>query len=188
MQYKIIRTKRRTIALYVRRDATVEVRAPLRAKDADIDRFVRSKQDWIISTIDKQRASIAQRAETEPFCGKIKSRGCEKILRLSADVVIKRKVSCCTRIMSVYPSSVRITSARSRWGSCGPHNNICFSWRLILMDDRLIDYVVVHELSHIQWHDHSPKFWAVVAKYIPDYKSRRKALRAAAKELMNWDL
>ena len=184
MQYKITRTKRRTLAIYVRRDATVEVRAPLRAKDADIERFVRSKQDWIISTIDKQRANIAQRAEMEPHCGKTKSHGCEKILRLSADIVIRKKVNYYASIMNVRPNSVRITSARSRWGSCGPQNNICFSWRLILMNDNLIDYVVVHELSHIQWHDHSPRFWAVVAKYMPDYKLRRKALRAAAKELM----
>ena len=175
------------MAIYVRRDATVEVRVPLRAKDADIERFVRSKQDWIVSTIDKQRVNIAQRAENGPLCGKSKSRGCEKILRMVADIVIRKKVVYYTNVMNVFPGSVRITSARTRWGSCGPTNNLCFSWRLVLMDDSLIDYVVVHELAHIQWHDHSPKFWATVAKYMPDHKARRKSLRMAAKNLIDWN-
>ena len=188
MQYTIIRTKRRTLAIYIRKDATIEVRAPFHAKEKDIERFVRSKENWIRAAVDKQRASLRQRAANTPHCGKTKSRGCEKIFRLAAKVIIREKVNYYAGIMNVKPRTVHITSARTRWGSCGPENNICFSWRLVFVDDHLIDYVVVHELSHILRHDHSPKFWAVVEKYMPDYLSRRKELRDTSKKLVacNW--
>ena len=187
MQYKIIRTNRRTLAIYIRSDATVEVRAPRRVKDSEIDRFVRSKEKWIISALEKQRANNAQKSANKPHCGKNKSRGCEKILRLAAKAVIREKVNYYASIMGVQPRTVHITSARTRWGSCGPENNICFSWRLVFVDDHLIDYVVVHELSHILHHDHSPKFWKVVEKYMPDYLVRRKELRAISKKIVAWN-
>ncbi|MDR1061142.1 MAG: M48 family metallopeptidase, partial [Clostridiales bacterium] len=72
-------------------------------------------------------------------------------------------------LMGVSPASMRITGAKTRWGSCSGKNSINFSWRLIMAPNDVIDYVVVHELAHIRQHNHSPAFWAVVAKYMPDY-------------------
>jgi predicted metal-dependent hydrolase len=188
MEYTVVRTSRQTLAIYIREDATVEVRAPRRAKDAEIERFVRSKEKWIRSHTEKQRSVEGARSACAPQCGQTGPRGCTKILRLAADGVIRKKVAFYAKIMGVRPSSVRLTSARTRWGSCGARNNLCFSWRLVLTDDSLIDYVVVHELAHIRVHDHSPRFWAVVTEYLPDHAARRKALRAAAKKLTagNW--
>jgi predicted metal-dependent hydrolase len=182
MNYKITRTDRRTLAIYIRGDATVEVRAPRRSKDIEIERFVQSKERWIRTHTEIQRTILAERSSAEPHCGSA-LRGCTKILRLAANVVIRKSVVCYSKKMGVRPGSLRITSARTRWGSCGAKNNLCFSWRLILVDDALIDYVVVHELAHIRRHDHSPGFWAVVAGFMPDYAVRRKALHAAAKKL-----
>jgi predicted metal-dependent hydrolase len=183
MEYTIVRTGRRTLAIYIRSDATVEVRAPRRVKDDEIERFVRSKERWIRTHREQQRTILQKRSSSETHCGKSGLRGCTKILRLAADRVIHEKVVCYAKMMGVRPGFVRITSARTRWGSCGAQNNLCFSWRLILVDDGLIDYVVVHELAHIRRHDHSPRFWAVVAGFMPDYEVRRKALRATAKKL-----
>ena len=84
---------------------------------------------------------------------------------------------------------VPINSAKTRWGSCSGKNSINFSWRLIMADDYMIDYVVVHELMHIKVHNHSDRFWMHVAAVMPDYKERRLQLKEFQKRVANedWD-
>ena len=73
--------------------------------------------------------------------------------------------------------SIRLSNARSRWGSCHASGRISLNWRLIHMPQHLIDYVVVHELAHLREMNHSPRFWAVVGSVIPDYTARRREMR-----------
>ena len=75
------------------------------------------------------------------------------------------------------PATIRITDARQRWGSCTHKGGLNFSWRLIQAPPEIVDYVVVHELVHINQPDHSKKFWAKVRKIMPDYEHRRKWLK-----------
>ena len=79
--------------------------------------------------------------------------------------------------MGLVPSGVKITSARTRFGSCSGKNGLCFSWRLMQYPPEAIDYVVVHELAHIRHHDHSPAFYALVGQYLPDWEARVKLLK-----------
>ena len=65
---------------------------------------------------------------------------------------------------------IRITSARTRWGSCSTNGTLSFTWRLVLAPPEVIDYVVVHELTHTQIRNHSPIFWRRVAEIIPEFK------------------
>ncbi|MFZ5774310.1 MAG: M48 family metallopeptidase [Thermodesulfobacteriota bacterium] len=81
-------------------------------------------------------------------------------------------------IMGLPVPGFRITGAKGRWGSCG-RDSLNFSWRLVAVEPRLIDYVVVHELCHLRQRDHSAAFWALVAEVIPDWRQRRAALRQA---------
>ncbi|GAG91378.1 unnamed protein product, partial [marine sediment metagenome] len=71
----------------------------------------------------------------------------------------------------------RITSAKTRWGSCGPHGSLNFSYRLIMAPIEIIDYVVVHELAHLRIMNHSKTFWGEVQKLMPDYDVQRKWLK-----------
>ena len=80
-------------------------------------------------------------------------------------------------MMGVMPTSIKITSAKKRFGSCSGQNGICYSWRLMLYPSEAIDYVVVHELAHIRQKNHSPAFYKEVAKILPDYKAREKLLK-----------
>ena len=75
------------------------------------------------------------------------------------------------------PKGVKITSARSRWGSCSRDNQICFSWRLVMAPLTVIDYVLLHELAHIKEKNHSKRFWSYLESILPDYKGRRRWLR-----------
>ena len=83
-------------------------------------------------------------------------------------------------LLGVRHTRLRLSSAGTRWGSASADGSIRLNWRLIHLHQDLIDYVVVHELSHLRHMDHSPQFWAVVASVMPDHAERRRALRRAA--------
>lgn len=74
-------------------------------------------------------------------------------------------------------SSVRIGSARKRWGSCGGDGRLNFTWRLIFNPPEVIDYVIIHELCHVPVRNHSRRFWNKVESFVPDYKMKRKWLK-----------
>jgi predicted metal-dependent hydrolase len=81
------------------------------------------------------------------------------------------------------PPALSLSSARTRWGSCSERSGIRLNWRLIHLPLRLIDYVVAHELAHLVEMNHSPRFWAEVARIFPDWKHARRDLKALAGEL-----
>jgi predicted metal-dependent hydrolase len=84
--------------------------------------------------------------------------------------VIASRVALYSRLTGLQYKSVGITGAQKRWGSCGANNTLNFSWRLVMAPVRVIDYVVVHELAHTRFHDHSKVFWQKVAEIMPDYE------------------
>ena len=81
------------------------------------------------------------------------------------------------------PKQVKITSARTRWGSCSPKGTLNFTWRLVMAPQDVIDYVVVHELAHLRVKNHSQEFWKVVESILPGYKLQRKWLRDNGEKL-----
>ena len=81
-----------------------------------------------------------------------------------------------TPLMKVAPRELKLTSARTQWGSCTSQGVVRLNWQLVTMPLHLIDYVVVHELAHLQEMNHSPAFWRVVESVCPDYAAIRKEL------------
>jgi hypothetical protein len=78
----------------------------------------------------------------------------------------------------LYPRQLRIKSMRTRWGSCGPANDINLNWLLGLAPLSVLEYVVVHELCHIRHRNHSRDFWELVAAHLPDWRQERQWLEA----------
>lgn len=111
------------------------------------------------------------------------------LLKKIAKLHINKRVIHYSNIMKVMPRKLKITSAKTRWGSCSGKNNINFSWRLIMGDKKLIDYVVVHELAHTIEHNHSESFWKIVEHYLPDYKESEAGLKKLGRKLSleKWD-
>lgn len=72
---------------------------------------------------------------------------------------------------------LRLSSARTRWGSCNPRGSIALNWRLVFMPLPVVDYVVAHELAHLREMNHSRRFWSVVEQLCPDWRARRLELR-----------
>ena len=169
MTYEIVRSRRRTGALEVTREGRVVVRAPLRMTQGEIDRFVAAHADWL----EKAKAKVAARPAAQPPLTEAEIAA----LRQRAKAVLSGKVAHYAAIMGVVPTSVKLTAARTRFGSCSGKNNISFSLYLMQYPEEAIDYVVVHELAHIRHHDHSSAFYAEVAKVMPDYRARMKLLK-----------
>ncbi len=169
MQIEIVRSNRKTLALQINRDGIVTARAPNNMSDAVIMRFINEKQGWIEKHL-KRRAE-RKSAYPEPTAEETKA------LTLKAKDYLPKAVEQYGCLMGLKPTSVKITSAKTRFGSCNAKNGLCFSYRLMMYPKEAIDYVVVHELAHIRHHDHSQRFWDLVETYMPDYKIRRKMLK-----------
>lgn len=166
--YELIRSNRRTLALEVR-DGTVRVRAPQRLPRAQIDAFVQGHAAWIEKSLARQRAR--RDAHPEPD----ETQRSEHIRR--AKEILPERVAYYANAMGLHPAGVTITGARTRFGSCSAKGRLCFSWRLMQYPPEAVDYVVVHELAHLVHRNHGPEFYALIERYLPDYKARRKLLR-----------
>ncbi|MDE5593504.1 MAG: M48 family metallopeptidase [Clostridiales bacterium] len=84
------------------------------------------------------------------------------------------RISASTRLSY---SGFALTNARTQWGNCDGKCSIRLNWRLVMLDDELVTYVIVHELCHTAFHDHSSQFWALVQKFLPNYKAIKKRLK-----------
>ena len=91
--------------------------------------------------------------------------------------VLPPKITYYSEKMGLFPTGVRITSARTRYGSCSGKNSLCFSCFLMNCPDAAMDLVVVHELCHIQVKNHGPDFYALLEQVLPDWRERKKLLR-----------
>lgn len=106
--------------------------------------------------------------------------------REGKEILLKRVQHWAEKMDAQY-SAVKVTEARTRWGSCSGQNSLNFSWRLLFAAGKVVDYVVIHELAHTKVHAHSPEFWQVVAAYCPDYESCQQELKELADKLAVWD-
>lgn len=164
--YTLIRSKRKSVSIQVDTDCNITVRAPLRFPQKEIDNILLEKKSWLEKTIVSQREkkkTIKEYSEDDI-----------KILRKKAKEIIPLKVEYYAKLMQVQPASVKINSAKKRYGSCSGTNNLNFSLYLMDKEERFVDYVVVHELAHIKYHNHGKDFYKFIEKFMPDYKERMK--------------
>ncbi len=169
-EYKLIRSKRKSISLEISKNLDIIVRSPYGFPKSEIDRFVTSKNDWITKNLEKMKA------RTEKYPSQI-SEDEAKFLIEKAKKILPDKVAYYSKLMNLYPTALKITAAKTRFGSCSGKDSICFSYLLMRYPDEAIDYVVVHELAHIKHKNHSKAFYTLIEKYLPDYKEREKLLK-----------
>lgn len=94
-----------------------------------------------------------------------------------AEQKLREKVARYAPIVGVKPTATNIRSFKSRWGSCTAKGELEFNWLIMLAPNRMVDYVVIHELCHLIHHDHSPEFWREVMHNLPNYQECRDWLR-----------
>ena len=206
MEYRLIRSDRKTIAIRVLSDGTVEVRAPKRAPQSVIDDALQKHGAWI----QKHKANAVERytpqiGKTAMLFGREFPLAAGRSTVLLDDKILLRYDSppavelakLCQRAASQYfphwlwelaakerlsYANVKITSAKTRYGSCSGKNGICLSWRMACAPKRLIESVMLHELCHTIHHDHGDGFWKEVYRRMPDYDERTKELTEWAKK------
>lgn len=169
--YKLIRSERRTLAMELSPEGDLILRAPRRMPLRLIEQFIASHEKWIA----EHREKIRRRADFDE--AHFSSEEQIQSLITRAKAILPEKTEYWAKIMGVTPTGVRITRAKKRFGSCSPENRIAYSYRLMAYPEEAIDYVVVHELSHIRHKNHSPDFYAFVARFLPDHKAREAILK-----------
>jgi len=175
VSYELRRSARsRSIRIAVDRHGRVRVSAPVRARKEDIERVVHGHRGWIAQAVGKALERRAQlppdlAAETYAHYLRYKER---------ARLLAHRKVKQWNAHFGFTVKRIAIKRFSSRWGSCSYQGNINLHYKLLFLPDRLLDYVVVHELCHLAHLNHSPAFWAAVARVLPDWRTRRAELQS----------
>ncbi len=165
---KIIRSHRRTLSIEITSCGDVLVRAPFWTSASDIDRILIEKKTWI------ERKQKERLQTPKPSC--VTLHEMESMRRRAKEMIPERVLYWSSKTGLCY-SSVRITSAQKRFGSCSAKNALSFSLFLVSFPLDLIDYVVVHELCHTVEHNHSASFYRLLSGILPDWKERQERLR-----------
>ncbi|MDM7463197.1 M48 family metallopeptidase [Tepidimonas taiwanensis] len=162
--YECRRSARRTLGLLAGPQG-LSVRAPRGAAWADIEAFLQHKADWVLTQWRRlaERPRPAWPPRTPALIEQARQRFAERVAHYAP-------------LLGVAPARLRVSDARTRWGSASSRGTIALNWRLVCLPPALLDYVVVHELAHLREMNHGPAFWALVAAVLPDYAQRRAAL------------
>ena len=209
MQYQLLRSLRKTLALSIDRSGALTVRAPLRMPSTQIEAFVREKQPWIaraqarMATLPPPRTPLLlQDGATFPFAGEVLTLYRSSVVRVTlrnhqllypqntvdlapilrwidtqARHALEARVRYFAQVMALTPKTIRLSRAKSRWGSMSSSGTLSLNHALILCPPDVMDYVIVHELCHIPHPNHSTAFWSTVASYMPDFQAKRNWLK-----------
>jgi len=164
--YELTYSDRKTLALQIK-GGKLFVKAPKGTPKKKIDEFVLSHKDWI----EKHQAGYDNMPKPDRLT--------DKEIQALADSAVKyfsENVPYYASLMGVTFNRITIRNQKTKWGSCSQEGNLNFNCLLMLADEPIRDYVIVHELAHRKHMDHSPSFWAEVEKIFPDYKARRDKL------------
>ena len=167
--YQWIRSRRKTIAIQIDREGQVIVRTPYGITKRQVEEFLDEKKDWILQT--RQRVE-KRKTEQIPISEEVRREGIERAKR-----IFPERTAYFAKRMGVDYGRITIREQKTRWGSCSSKGNLNFNWKLVLLDPKLLDYVVVHELAHRREMNHSKNFWKIVEAELPDYRERRRRLK-----------
>lgn len=171
--YTLVRRQVRNLNLRVRADGSVAASAPARVPAAVVDAFVAARADWVRAA---QARAARRRAAAQADEPALPDRA-EALRRLTA-LCEKWYPAFAAQCPGGRMPRVAVRDMRTRWGSCSLRTGtLAFARRLCAMPPAAQEYVVVHEFCHFAHADHSPAFWAEVARHLPDYAARRALLR-----------
>lgn len=202
-EYELLRSRRSTVSITVDGEGRLIVRAPKYMPKRTVDAFVAERGEWIARARVKQaarRVSPHEYSEGERFM----YRGRELTLmygestRIDGDALIAappyrenvrrlfdseaarllpEAVAKMAELSGADCPIVKLTNAKTMWGSCTPSGDVRLNRRLVMAPESALDYVALHELTHLKRRDHSAEFWALVEEHMPDWRERRKWLK-----------
>jgi hypothetical protein len=205
--YTVRRSERaRRVRVNVHASAAVEVVLPVRAPERAAAAAVSELRPWIERRLAEARQAlsrVAERGGTVPYLGqplelvaqqgrtRVHRRGdrllvpagdpreaLERFYRRAARAEIARRLDLASALAGTPYSGLSIRGQRTRWASCSAQGRMSFNWRLLMAPERVLEYVVWHEVCHLQVLDHSPRFWRLLALRWPRYREDRAWLHA----------
>lgn len=170
---EVIRSGRKSIGLEVKADGRVFARIPRRISDRELKKFLNEHKAWIF----QKTRLVEDRQKNQKTTGAVPLKELDRKETQKIKERFMERVQYYSSLMGVIYGRVTIRSQKTRWGSCSAKGNLNFNYQLYYLPPELLDYVVVHELAHRKYMDHSAAFWEEVGKYFPDYKECRKRLK-----------
>jgi predicted metal-dependent hydrolase len=207
VEYRVRRSDRaRRVRVTVDAARGVEVVLPRRAPEREAAAAIRELRPWIerrVAELSVARAAVAARGETVPYLGqtlslisqagrsRVARRGdallvpagdareaaLERWYRRAARAEISPRLDEACSVAGSSYSSLTIRGQRTRWASCSRTGAMSFNWRLLLAPEEVLEYVVWHEVCHLEVMDHSPRFWRLLASRSPGYREHMRWLR-----------
>ncbi len=172
VEYTVRRSARaRNVRVAVYCDASVIVTVPTYFwGEFRIERFLIAKAEWILDKINyfKKFGKIRHVRPKYRFC----KRHCEQARKL-----VLEKINKINQLYNFSYNKIFIRNQKTRWGSCSRMKNLNFNYKIIFLPEHLSEYIVAHELCHLQEFNHSRNFWNLLSQSVPDYKLRIKELK-----------
>ncbi|MFA6098317.1 MAG: SprT family zinc-dependent metalloprotease [Patescibacteria group bacterium] len=165
---KSLRARRMRLAVYC--DGAIVVTTPYDLHENIVEKFIREKSRWLLSKLD-----FFQKSRNHPVARY--THGDYLKYRDSAYSLAVARVNYFNKYYNCKFNSINIRNQKTRWGSCSKKGNLNFNYKIALLPTRVADYIIVHELCHLQEFNHSGRFWRLVAETFPDYKEIRRQIR-----------
>ena len=165
---KSVRAKRLRLAVYC--DGSVVITVPAGARQSAVEKFMADKTQWVLDKL--QFFKTADRRAIRVFSHADYLAHKEKALAFA-----RERAEFYNRMYGFSFNNIFIKNQKTRWGSCSKKGNLNFNYKIVLLPQPLADYIVIHELCHLQEFNHSKKFWNLVTQAMPNYLDMRKELQ-----------
>lgn len=169
----IHKSNRRTISLSVKDDGIVFIKAPRYVSDTIILKFTEEKHNWIEKRIKEAKIKTEKTERFKSLVDKNQIKNYKEKTRM----ILTERVGYYADRFNLSHGDIRMSSAKSRWGSCSAKNGLNFNWKIFFAPPEVQDYLVAHELAHTVHRNHKKQFWNLVEKMHPDFKNSRRWLK-----------
>lgn len=163
IQYKIIKSKIKNLYIHIK-NGEVIVKIPTRISKKKAKEFVEKKAEWILEKVKEQQKQTQKEEKIEE----------QDIQRLAE--IVEKKIKKYSEKLQIKPNKVRIRDINYAWGSCSSKKNITINSKLAKKEEKVIEYVVLHEMCHLIHMNHSKEFWGLVERNMPEYKKYKNNL------------
>ena len=169
INYEIDRARRKNIYICIR-DGKVMIKGPRKMTDAQAEKVIREKENWIQRKLLEDKKSTRAQKEEEYLAN-------EKYYRKEAEKNISFSMEKMISLTGLKPAEYKLFNFKRAWGNCSNKKQIKLNPKLVMYSEHAIEYVCLHELCHLRYMNHSKSFWNLVEKYMPDYKEAEKELK-----------
>ena len=161
IQYEITYSKIKNVYIQVK-EGKVIIKAPKRITKKELEKIIENKKEWIKKSLEKSK-------QKQEKINKYTDEELKKIVEKQANALIKET--------GLIPNKIRIRDIKYAWGTCSAKKNITINYKLIKYSEQAIKYVILHELCHLKYMNHSKEFWGLVERYMQNYKEIKREFK-----------